>query len=382
MKTHFKTIVFLTGLSALTAFSGVWTYSHKEARAADEDSVKQQKPVYQCSMHPQIVRDRPGNCPICGMPLTRVTSPVAADAVAVSPVAGHAEVFIDSSQQQLIGLKTVEVKVMPLTVKVQTLGKVGYDPDLYESIFEYREAVLAHKQIRNTWGTVSRERVERLHDLALLKLRLAGLSDEQIEIMSRYIPLINYFVLPPDIHWIYADIYEQEADLVRAGQMVMITAPSYPGMIFKGEVKSVDPLPDWRSRILRARIQVESSGKILNPGMTLDIEIEAVLGEKLGVPVDAVFDTGEMQIVFVDKGQGHFEPREIEVGYEAGGYYELISGLSEGEKIVDSATFLIDSESRLRAASQRFVEAMKEKPRLDNASSQNELAPEPSAHRH
>lgn len=421
MKNSNQYAIFRAGFILITLSSFVFISFGCGSKHSVSVSSSEEKSVYQCSMHPQIVSDKPGNCPICHMPLTKVdsasvkktaerkvvfyrhpmrpdvSSPVPAkdemgmdfipvyqeDAVSTSSIQipGHAEVIINPVQQQLIGLKTSEVKKIPFLVKVRTLGRVGYDPDLYETIFEYRDAIFAHKKFRGNRSTAVLEKTEQLHELAMMKLRLAGLSDDQMSIIARYIATPQYFVLPPDLHWVYADIYEQEAELVRPGQMAMITAPTYPGQIFKGEVKSIDPLPNASSRVLRARIQVEPSGKILGPGMTLDVEIEAVLGEKLGVPVDAVFDTGEMKLVFVDKGEGHLEPREVMLGHENETFFEVISGVSEGEKVIDSATFLIDSESRLRAASQRFVEAMKEKPHLEPSKSAEPDAAE-SAHQH
>ncbi len=285
-----------------------------------------------------------------------------------SDVKGHAGILVSPERQQMIGIKTAEAKEMPLVVKIRTLGRVGYDPDLLDSILEYRNALIAVRRLKGNPATLSQERSAQIVELAMKKLRLAGLSDPQIDGLARYGQLSDYFQLPPDAKWVYADIYEYESNLVRSGEKVKITAPSYPGKVFEGTVRSADEIYNVSSFIQRIRVEMKDSENTFKPGQSVDVEIQADLGSKLAVPQDAVLDSGEQKLVFVDKGEGHLEPREVQVGYEtaavateADGYAEILSGLSAGEKVVSSATFLIDSESRLHAAAQSFVNAAKEK---------------------
>jgi Cu(I)/Ag(I) efflux system membrane fusion protein len=365
-------------------------------------AVSQQKELYQCSMHPQIVSDKPGSCPICHMPLTRVeqrpsqaaasqerrvifyrhpmnpavTSPVAAkdemgmDYIPVyegdesgmpGEIAGHATVYVAPERQQLIGLKTTEVREMPLHVLIRTLGRVGYDPDLYDAILQYREALISVRRQRGNPSTTIKQRREEIKELAMQKLRLAGLSDMQIESLTHYGQFKWHGDIEPDTSWVYADIYEYESFLIRPGQKVRLTAPSFPGKVFNGTVKSADELYNTSYFIQRVRIEMKDADYMLKPGQSVNVEILADLGRGLAVPVDAVMDTGEKQLVFVNHGDGHIEPRQIRIGYEAGEFYEVLKGLKAGENVVSAATFLIDSESRLQAATQSFMRAAKEK---------------------
>ena len=119
---------------------------------------------------------------------------------------------------------------------------------------------------------------------------------------------------------------------------------------FLGAIRAVDSMVDQATRTTRIRAQLKDPQGRLRPDMYVNVSIAVDLGETLGIPEGALFDTGTKKIVFVDKGQGIFEPRDVTVGAKADGYYELKSGVQEGEIVVTSGNFLIDSESRLKAA--------------------------------
>jgi len=119
-----------------------------------------------------------------------------------------------------------------------------------------------------------------------------------------------------------------------------------------GTVKAVDSIVNSDTRTLRVRVSVPNPHGELKPEMYLSATIHAALGRKLAIPDSAVLDTGVRQLVYVQTAPGQFEPRELKVGHEASGYYEVVSGVKEGENVVTSANFLIDSESKIRAASQ------------------------------
>jgi membrane fusion protein, copper/silver efflux system len=150
--------------------------------------------------------------------------------------------------------------------------------------------------------------------------------------------------------WLIADIYEYELPFILVGQKAVITLTSFPGESFEGGTTYIYPSLDPKTRTAKIRFDLPNPEYKLKPEMWANVELKIPLGRKLTVPEDAVMDSGTMQMVFVDKGQGHFESRHVQVGSKVQGYYEVQSGLKEGEKVVTSANFLIDSESQLKGA--------------------------------
>jgi membrane fusion protein, copper/silver efflux system len=148
--------------------------------------------------------------------------------------------------------------------------------------------------------------------------------------------------------WVIADIYEYELPFIKIGDKAQITLASFPGEIFEGAITYTYPSLDPKTRTARVRFDLPNPEFKLKPEMWASVELKIPLGRKLVVPEEAVMDSGTMQMVFVDQGQGHFESRHIQVGSKVQGYYEVLSGLKEGEKVVTSANFLIDSESQLK----------------------------------
>jgi Cu(I)/Ag(I) efflux system membrane fusion protein len=150
--------------------------------------------------------------------------------------------------------------------------------------------------------------------------------------------------------WIIADIYEFELPFVQVGQKAVITLTSFPGESFEAAATYIYPALDPKTRTAKIRFDLPNPEFRLKPEMWAQVELKVPLGRKLVVPEEAVMDSGTMQMVFVDRGQGHFESRHIQVGSKVQGYYEVLSGLKEGERVVTSANFLIDSESQLKGA--------------------------------
>ena len=150
--------------------------------------------------------------------------------------------------------------------------------------------------------------------------------------------------------WVIADIYESELPFIKIGDRAKITLAYYPGEIFEGTATYIYPSLDPKTRTAKVRFDLPNPEFRLKPEMWANVELKTSLGRKLVVPEDAVMDSGTMQMVFVDRGQGHFESRHIQAGSKVQGYYEVLSGLKEGERVVTSANFLIDSESQLKGA--------------------------------
>jgi Cu(I)/Ag(I) efflux system membrane fusion protein len=136
---------------------------------------------------------------------------------------------------------------------------------------------------------------------------------------------------------------------------VKVSLSYYPGESFAGKITYIYPYLKPETRTNQVRIEVANPGLKLKPEMFVDFEIRVDYGTRLTVPVDAVLDAGNSKIVFIAKGDGYFEPREIKLGVRGQDVYEVLGGLSDGEEVVTSANFLIDSESSLKAALNRMT---------------------------
>jgi Cu(I)/Ag(I) efflux system membrane fusion protein len=345
MKRILIVVVVMAALAA-AFFAGRKFASRPSGPAtAETPAAGAKKQLYQCSMHPQIISDKPGTCPICGMNLEPVEeAPAAQPSAEPGEVAGHAGFTLSTERQQLIGVTRGKVETRDLKLVIRTVGRVAYDPELYRAIVEYRDVL-------------NRPGMETVVSSAALRLRQLGLSEEMIKELADPGHDPQRLLLPGKEVWVYAQIYEYEVDLVRSGQAVEITTPSLPGRAYTAKVVAVDPILNAATRTVRARILVETPDESLRPEMFVHVKLEIPLGKKLAVPFDAVLDTGENQLVFVVKGAGTFEPRSVKLGRQADSYYEVISGLEAGEEVVTSANFLIDSESRFRSAVAAFKKA-------------------------
>lgn len=159
-----------------------------------------------------------------------------------------------------------------------------------------------------------------------------------------------YTIADHSVVWVQADIYENEISLVKLGEKATMTLASFPGEIFEGEITFIWPHVDPKTRTVKVRLEFPNPDLKLLPEMYANVNLIIPLGEKLTIPDSAVLRTGKQDIVFVDRGEGNMEMRRVELGQKAGSYYEVLRGLSEGEKVVSRANFLIDSESKIQAA--------------------------------
>jgi len=225
-------------------------------------------------------------------------------------------------------------------------------------------------------GMISRD-ADAIIEAARQRLRLWDVSDEQIKAIEEtgktvraltiYSPVDGTVVQKTAIQgmrvmpgeklfdiadlstvWITADVYEQELPLITPGETARVSLSSLPGREVSAKIEFVNPTLAGDTRTVKVRLTVPNPGGRLKPQMFTNVEIKAGLGRRLAVPDDAVLDTGVRQIVYVDKGEGMFEPREVKLGLGADGYREVLSGLKAGEKVARSATFLIDSEAQLK----------------------------------
>lgn len=148
--------------------------------------------------------------------------------------------------------------------------------------------------------------------------------------------------------WIAADIYEQDLSAIRVGQSVKITLSSFPNRELSSVIDYIYPVVAAETRTMKVRMTIPNPGGQLKPQMYANLDIRIGLGKRLTIPSSAVIDTGRGQVVYVDRGNGAFEPREIMTGVRTDSAVEVLRGLKAGDKVASSANFLIDSEAQLK----------------------------------
>lgn len=257
-----------------------------------------------------------------------------------------------------------------------------YSPDLLTSEREFVELLRMRDQAKSK---DARETPQRLIESAKRRLQLWNVTDQQIADLektrkaSETLTLLSPFrgvvqsvpleqgksvkvgdmlveVADLSVVWVWAEFYESELSMLNVGQKFMITTKSYPGDKFEGTLSVINPFLDETKRTAKVRIDIANSDFKLRPGMYVNAELEMDMGEALTVPVSAVMPTGTRSIVFVDKGEGKLEPRIVQLGAKYGDIYEVQSGLQANERVVASANFLIDAESKVQGALKQFDE--------------------------
>jgi Cu(I)/Ag(I) efflux system membrane fusion protein len=249
-----------------------------------------------------------------------------------------------------------------------------------EALATQQEFLLAEKARRTMQDNPVHEMMGSTANLvaaARKRLELWDISDEQIDRIASTGQTIKYLMLTAPISgfvternafpkqrltpetvlytvadlstvWVIADVYEFEAGAVRLNQPATLTLSYLPGRTFRGKVSYILPQVDPATRTIKVRLEFENPGFALKPDMYGQVELQTGGGRRLMVPASAVLNSGDRQTVFLDRGNGTFEPREVKAGMQFAGRVEILSGLKAGDRIVTSGNFLIDSESRLR----------------------------------
>jgi Cu(I)/Ag(I) efflux system membrane fusion protein len=232
------------------------------------------------------------------------------------------------------------------------------------------EPVSVMKQMLEKDATVTLEAARqrlRLWDISEKQIKKIEETGQPVRTLTLYSPASGYItqkmaiqgmkVMPgeklfdvADLSriWIVADIYEYELSAVRVGQPVKITLSYFPGQEWASRIDFIYPVFSAETRTAKVRLTLSNPGGALKPQMFTNVEIRIDMGRKLMIPDSAVMDTGKGQVVYVDRGNGFFEPREIRTGLRADGAVEVLRGLKAGEKVASSANFLIDSEAQLK----------------------------------
>jgi membrane fusion protein, copper/silver efflux system len=254
-----------------------------------------------------------------------------------------------------------------------------YSPELVSAQEEYLIALRAKKDLAKSSFPEVAGSGNSLAESAKRRLKLWDISEDQIKALEEsgqvkktltlhspfsgfvlekaayngmnVMPGIALFKLADlSVVWLYADIYEYELPFIRVGQQASVQLSYIPGEIFTGKAIYIYPSLNPETRTAKVRFEIPNPNGKLKPEMYANVEIKVHLGQKLTVPEGAIIDTGIRQLAIIDKGNGYFEPRDVKVGSKVEGYYEVIKGLKAGERVVTSANFLIDSESKLKEA--------------------------------
>jgi len=419
MKIHNKGARFVALLMAvLMAGAGAGMLLNGCGGDPGSTGSAKQEQLYTCGMHPQVIQNKPGNCPICEMKLTPVRKQAGADSAAATAAAGSSTITIDPVTIQNMDLRTGLVTRGPLRRVVRTVGVVDFDetaltdvttkfrgwieklhvdatgqqvhrgdplfdiysPELYSAQVEY---LLVLNQPTNLAGAGA----EALKASALAKLRYLDIPSEQIVAVERegrakkslsiHAPrdgivaekmvvegqmveagMKLYRLADLGTVWVQSQIYEQDLPLVRLGQEATVSLSYLPDRKFRGRVTYIYPTVDEKTRTAKVRMEFHNPGYFLKPGMFTTVELVAELSASaLLVPDMAVLRSGQKNTVFVALEGGKFEPRTVAIGARAeGDLYQVLSGLSEGERIVTSGQFMLDSESQLREAIHKMLQ--------------------------
>ena len=455
-------IVLLVAVAALAAVVGI------SFRSCAPGGAKASKPVetrYHCPMHPTVIADHPGDCPICGMRLVPIEERGEAGSAAPSSepapgaktktiyrstmnpgevsdspgkdsmgmekeavevpdeeapgegVDGLSPVSIHARKQQLIGVRTEVVKRAPFVRTINAAGRVAVDETRLHHVHTKIEGWIEHLHVSSTGEKVrkgqpllslyspellatqeelllalrvreslgagaSPDAVRRADDLvesSRRRLLLYDLTPAQIDRIEKshqpsrevtlFSPASGYVLrrnvtsgekidagtLLLDIGdlsrvWVIASVYEYELPFVRQGQAATMTLASSPGKTFAGTVTLIYPRVEESTRTAQVRLEFTNPAMELLPDMFARVELRGSLGERLAIPASAVLSSGTRDIVFVEKETGYFEPREVTIGLRLSESMEIVSGVREGERVVTSGNFFIDSESRLQSA--------------------------------
>ncbi|MBK5277187.1 MAG: efflux RND transporter periplasmic adaptor subunit [Desulfuromonadales bacterium] len=367
--------------------------------------------VYTCPMHPFILKDRPGTCPICNMELVqKINGAELSD----NDLRGVRHVALSPTQQVIANLATVTVGVKPFTREIKCTGIVAfnqerqgkvsawvagrldrllvksvgtevrkgmpvaelYSVDLYNAEAQYLMAYKTLKILNSSLSVTFPINTQMSLGDAYERLRQLGFSEEQfIRLQKSTSPSIRVPIYSPfsgvvteklvkegqyvnvgdplfaiaDLSriWVELEVFESDFPFIKVGQDVTIHSRSYPGEPSHGKVKLIYPFLDAKSRTIKIRVEIPNPGLKLKPEMYVQAAISVPQTASLVIPAAAVKDTGTRQVVWVESRPGVFQSRDVKTGARFGKELQILSGLKAGEKVATTGGYLIDSEAQL-----------------------------------
>jgi len=412
MNKSIKIVIGVLAAIVLIA-GGYWGYI---TFVQKNDTVISDKEVYTCPMHPQIIQDRPGQCPICGMDLVK-KGEIDQEEQSDHDLDGAdiSSVKLSPSQQVLANVQTERVKTMQFQgektfngyvkineskfahISTAVSGKIVkmfvsfegemvrkgqkvleiYSPELVSTQKEYLLALDNFNQVKTSGNRLAIEQAQSLVSSSRERLILWEMTYGQIDelertrsvktttiqyskysgiITKKYVHVGHWAMAGEDIYdvadlssvWVIANIYESDMQYIKNGQTAEIYSTAYPDEVLRAKINFINPVFNPESRTLEVRIDVTNKDMKLKPDMYLKVKINTYATQSIGVPKNAVIRTGEHNYVYIEKEKGVYEPKEVHIGYEQDGFYAITSGLSEGDLVVTSGGFLIDSESQIQ----------------------------------
>lgn len=366
---------------------------------------------YICPMHPFIIKDRTGSCPVCGMELVKKS---VGTGITDKELKNISHVALSPTQQIMANLATVAVAVQPFSRNIACTGIVAYNQekqgkvaawlgghidrllvksvgtevkkgrpvaeifslDLYNAEEQYLLAYKTVKLLNSSVSSAFPSNTQMALGEASERLRMLGFKEQQFELLQKSItPAVRVPVYSPisgvvtekfvqegqfvnvgdplfsvaDLSniWVELEVFESDLPLIRVGLEVTMVSPSNPRQTYHGKVKLIYPFLDPKTRTLRLRVEIPNPGLKLKPEMYVTATIKVPMADSLVVPVGAVMDTGKRQVVWVESKPGVFLQRDVKIGARSGKDVQILAGLNAGEKLATTGGYLIDSEAQL-----------------------------------